>query len=161
MEGEGENTASTTLNNEDVDEPHIELDTHGQSTSTRVRRPILTEVNPTRGPLKKALIWDFFEQKNLASDDGPALFAVCKKKNCSYKNKGRNTTTMKNHWKKHAEENKEYQKKKAKQIELKNRNPSTRQTQNGNAPPGTGTHKSVLPQVNKRRTKPNPYARTS
>ena len=119
MEGEGENTASTTLNNEDVDEPHIELDTHGQSTSTRVRRPILTEVNPTRGPLKKALIWDFFEQKNLASDDGPALFAVCKKQNYSYKNKGRNTTTMKNHLKKHAEENKEYQKKRPNRLNWK------------------------------------------
>lgn len=59
-----------------------------------------------RGPKKDMPLWKYFSEVRTA--DG--VFSVCQQRGCKYRNKGRNTTTLKNHLAKHPEQYEEFMK---------------------------------------------------
>jgi molybdopterin-guanine dinucleotide biosynthesis protein A len=62
-----------------------------------------------RGPKRKAPLWNYFDEIKTGND----IFAVCKQTDCSYKNKGKNNSTLKNHLVKHPEQYEQYLKQQA------------------------------------------------
>ena len=57
-----------------------------------------------RGPKRKAPLWNYFDEIKTGND----IFAVCKQTDCSYRNKGENNSTLKNHLVKHPEQYDKY-----------------------------------------------------
>jgi hypothetical protein len=51
-----------------------------------------------------APLWNYFEEIKIVTE----IFAVCKETDCSYKNKGKNNSTLKNHLVKHQEQYEKY-----------------------------------------------------
>ena len=99
--------------NEEADNTNDELEVSGRSSSQ----------SKSRGPKKRSPIWNYFTWKG----EGKILAVICllKKsdgKECTYSNKGRNTTNMKLHLQKyHREEMKEFVAEEKNMAENKNK----------------------------------------